>query len=147
MEGAAPALLTSDVDGQSSLHRLSDAADGAAVGGDIGQLPGVAGVPGGEEAGQVIHRLGGVEGGVGVADGVHAVPQRDQDGGEEQRQAHLDHRHQDLPLLQARGRIQIWGKGIKYIMYLYIHRHLDTYHKYVSIHRYIPIHSTHSLKR
>lgn len=93
MEGTAPALLTSDVDGQSSLHCLGDALDRAAVGGDIGQLPGVAGMPGGEEAGQVMHRLRGVEGGVGVADGVHAVPQRDQDGGEEQRQAHLDHRN------------------------------------------------------
>lgn len=56
---------------------------------------------GGEEAGQVMHRLRGVEGGIGVADGVHAVPQCNQDGGEEQRQAHLDHRHQDLPLLWA----------------------------------------------
>lgn len=95
---------------------------------------------GGEEAGQVMHRLRGVEGGIGVADGVHAVPQCNQDGGEEQRQAHLDHRHQDLPLLWARGkeeRYKYGGKDIKYIMCLYIHKHLDIYSRYVSIHRYL----------
>ena len=61
-------------------------------------------MPAVEEARQVIHGLGGVDGGVGVADGVHPVPQRYQDGGEEQRQADFDDCHQDLSFLQERKR-------------------------------------------
>lgn len=100
-EHLCTALLTSDADGQSSLHSSGDALHGAAVGGDVRQLPGVAGVSSVEETWQVIHRQGRVDGGVGVADGVHAVPQRDQDGSKQQRQADLYDGDQNLTFLRG----------------------------------------------
>lgn len=99
-----PALLTSDADGQSSLHRPGDALHSIAVGGDVRQLPGVAGVPAVEEAWQVIHGQGRVDGGIGVADGVHPVPQCNQDGSKQQRQADFYDGDQNLTFLRQNGR-------------------------------------------
>lgn len=113
---AHPALLTSDADGQSSLHCSGDALHGAAVGRDVRQLPGVAGVPAVEEAWQVIHGQGWVDGGIGVADGVYPVPQCNQDGSKQQWQADFYDGDQNLTFLRQPGgmggnKCQHWKKG------------------------------------